>query len=240
MVNKRKCVTSSAPGSHAWKVLAGKSKSERRLEGGRERSLPWTRLLMNIQTQEKVFESFPGRPTGSRPLRHPAPPQAGTGCEPGRPGGGEAPATVPRPTAGTRASRCRSGPATYSGPLRLQSRASLVTASGLERLRSAGFRVQLRGIQRPRCPAPPPWRSRESGTSAPATPEGELLASQCEECRTPDRRFRPGVPRNLSPILPRLGELGLWTASSPTSLFGAPGSLGLACTPAWRWLTSCC
>lgn len=81
--------------------------------------------------------------------------------------------------------------------------------------------MQVRGLQIPRCPAPPPWRSPESGTSAPATLEGELLASQLEECRIPDRRSRPGVPRNLSPILPRWEELGLWTASAPASLFWA-------------------
>lgn len=42
----------------------------------------------------------------------------------------------------------------------------------------------------------------------PATLEGELLASQFEEFRIPDRRFRPGVPRNLSPRLPGWKNLG--------------------------------
>ena len=57
-------------------------------------SLPGTRLLMNIQKPERrgLNPSLAGRPEGG-----PSPPRAGTGYEPGRLGGGEAPGDRPPP-----------------------------------------------------------------------------------------------------------------------------------------------
>lgn len=151
---------------------------------------------------------------------------------PGGWGKGKPQATSPHPTAGTRLSGRRSGgasagaldPCHPSWSLRdPESRAptSLVSASGPERPRSTGFRVQATGPQISRCPAPPPGGARGPGLQPRVTLEGELLAPRFEEFSLPGRRFRPEVPRYPSPRLPGLEELGLRTASAPTSLFWA-------------------
>lgn len=176
---------------------------------------------------------------------------------PGGWGEGKPQATDPFPIAGTRLSRCRCGTTAASGAwchsfwsLRgSESRtpASQISTSLLERPQRTGRRVQARGPQITRCPAPPPGGARSPGHQPRATLEGELLAPRFEEFRIPDRRFRPGVSRNLSSRLPGLEEFGLWTPSALTSLFWVeapttsrgPKDLGLSYIPSWRLFNSC-
>lgn len=57
------------------------------------RSLPGTRLLINIQIRGRGLNPL----RAARPEGSPSPPRAGTGYEPGRLGGGEAPGDRPPP-----------------------------------------------------------------------------------------------------------------------------------------------
>lgn len=210
-------------------------------------SLPGTRLLMNIQKPERRGRLNPllaGRPEGG-----PSPLRAGTGYEPGRLGGGEAPGDRPPPHCWDRALQPQmyvAPPPPESAPPIPEPEGSTVADSSLPKLhrvlrdpRSPGPSVQARGPQISRCPAPPPGGARSPGHQRCATLEAELPAPGFQEFRIPDRRFPPEFPRKLSPGLPGFEELGIRTPSAPSSPFGVeapatsrgPWNLGLPALP---------